>query len=158
MLTDLGWLSPRNVLAGPPIFQHLRPFAPAIKEYEPLWRALRLKKPSPDDCLAVLKKVASRRSDEPDTTEDAILLETLRTLAKHHEQGETVEHRKLAGLACGQAWVEARPPCVRDRRPRPLLPGWTISSDLAPRAEGLNSSSLCLNRCASRRYGPAKLK
>ncbi|WP_423921434.1 sacsin N-terminal ATP-binding-like domain-containing protein [Candidatus Poriferisodalis sp.] len=116
VLTDLGWLSPRNVLAGPPIFGRLRPFAPAIRGCEPLWRALRLRMPSPDDCLNVLREAAFRRQDAPDATEEAILLETMRTLAEHHARGNTVERRKLVKLALWTSigWRRDRPVYATD--------------------------------------------
>ena len=116
VLTDLGWLSPRNVLAGPPIFGHLRPFAPEIRECEPLWRALRLKEPSPDDCLEGLREIAFRRRDAPDAAEEAILLDTLRTLAEHHSRGHRVERQKLARLALwtSTGWRRDRPVYATD--------------------------------------------
>ena len=111
LLTNAGWLSPRSVLRGPPIFRDLRPFAPPIAECEPLWRALGLRRPSPSDCLDVLRQVATRRKDAPDATEEVIQLETLRALSEHHARGDTVERRKLARLALwtSQGWMRDRP-------------------------------------------------
>ncbi len=116
LLTNRGWLSPRRVLAGPPIFRDLRPFAPPIRECEPLWRALRLRRPSPDDCLEVLREIAQRRKHAPDATEEAILLETLLALAEHHARGDTVERRKLAALSLwtSQGWTRDRPAYATD--------------------------------------------
>ena len=111
LLTNRGWLSPRGVLAGPPIFGDLRAFAPPIRDCEPLWRALRLGRPSPDDCLGVLRQIAHRRKHAPDATEEPILLETLLALAEHHARGDTVEGRKLAALSLWttQGWTRDRP-------------------------------------------------
>ena len=116
MHTNLGWLSPRRVLAGPPIFGDLHPFAPAIAECEPLWRVLRLRPPSPEDCLEVLRHVARRRKHEPDETEEAVLLETLRMLAEHYSRGKTVERKKLAKLALWttKGWTRERPVYATD--------------------------------------------
>ncbi len=111
LLTNVGWLPPRSVLLGPPIFRDLRAFAPAIAGCQPLWRALRLRRPLPSDCLDVLRQVANRRKHAPDATEEVILLETLRALSEHHARGVTVERRKLAGLALwtSQGWRRDRP-------------------------------------------------
>ncbi len=116
VLTNLGWLSPQNVLAGPPIFGHYRAFAPAISDCGPLWLALRLRRPSASDCLEVLAKIAYRRRDAPDRAEEAILLETLRTLAKHLAKQNTIERRKLTRLALwtSAGWTRARPVYATD--------------------------------------------
>ena len=116
VLTNLGWLSPRSVLVGPPIFRDLRAFAPSIPDCEPLWRALQLREPSPSDCLEVLREVARRRTHAPNATEDAILLETLRTLARHHASGSTVERRKLSTLSLWttKGWTRDRPVYATD--------------------------------------------
>lgn len=116
VLTNLGWLSPQNVLAGPPIFGDLRAFAPAISDCGPLWLALRLGRPSASDCLEVLKKIAYRRQDAPDPAEEAILLETLRTLATHLARQNTIERRKLTRLALwtSTGWTRVRPVYATD--------------------------------------------
>ena len=116
VFTNLGWLSPRRVLAGPPIFGNLRPFAPSVADCEPLWRRLRLTPPSPDDCLEVLRQIARRRKHAPDESEEAILLETLLMLAEHHSRGRTVERRKLARLALWttKGWTRERPVYASD--------------------------------------------
>ena len=114
--TNCGWLPPRSLLSGPPIFGELRAFAPAIPGCEPLWSALRLRPPSPDDCLDVLRQLARYRTSAPDRTEEAILLDTLRTLAEHHAQEETVDRRKLATLALwtSKGWTRDRPVYASD--------------------------------------------
>ena len=116
LLTSLGWLPPRSVLTGSPIFGDLRPFAPAIPDCEPLWRALQLREPSPSDCLEVLREVARRRRRPPDAAEGAVILETLRTLAQHHAEGVTVERRKLSTLALWttKGWKRDRPVYATD--------------------------------------------
>ena len=118
LLTNVGWLPPRSVLLGPPIFRDLRPFAPAIAGCQPLWRALQLRRPLPSDCLDVLRQVANRRKHAPDPTEEALLLETLRALSEHHARGETVERQKLARLALwtSHGWMRDRPVFATDDR------------------------------------------
>ena len=116
LYTDLGWLSPRAVLSGDPIFGSLRAFAPKIRGCKPLWDALRLSEPSPEDCLEVLRRIASRRKTAPDEQEVAILLETMRLLARHHSGGRTVERRQLAGLSLwtSMGWTRKRPVYATD--------------------------------------------
>ena len=43
IFTNLGWLPPQGVLAGPPIFGKHRAFAPPVADTNPLWAALRLR-------------------------------------------------------------------------------------------------------------------
>ena len=116
LLTNLGWLSPRRALRGPPIFRHLRPFAPAVPECEPLWSALGIRPPSADDCLEVLRQIARGRKHAPDVTDEGILLDTLRALAERHSRGDTIERRKLATLALwtSQGWTRKRPVYASD--------------------------------------------
>ena len=115
VLTKAGWLPPRSVLAGPPIFGDHRAFAPAVEGTEPLWRTLDLREPSPDDCVAVIRTIARRRR-APDGTELTILLETLRALASHHSRGNVVKAPTLARLPL---WTSLG--WVRDRsRARPV--------------------------------------
>lgn len=137
VLTNLGWLPPRSVLAGPPIFRDLRPFAPAIPGCEPLWRALQLREPSPSDCVEVLREVARRRKHAPDATEETLILESLRTLAEHHAGGATVERRKLSSLALWTTmnWTRDRPVYATDdpvlaEGLRDRLPIWLPGGEL----------------------------
>ena len=116
VLTNLGWLPPQRVLAGPPIFRDFRPFAPAIPDCEPLWRALQLRKPSASDCLEVLREVSRRRRRPPDATEEALILETLRALAQHQASGAAVERRELSTLRLWttKGWTRNRPVYATD--------------------------------------------
>ena len=98
VLTNRGWLPPNDVLGGPAIFGDYQVFAPRIPDTGPLWRALRLRTPSPDDCLKVLRQVA-RQGQAPDIEQEAILLDTLRALASHYERGNTPQNPRLAQLA-----------------------------------------------------------
>lgn len=118
LLTNVGWLPPRSVLRGPPIFGDLRAFAPAIARCGPLWRALQLRPPLPNDCLDVLRQIANRRTHAPDTTEEVIILETLRVLSDYHAREVTVDRRKLARLALwtSNGWRRDRPVFATDDR------------------------------------------
>ena len=116
VFTNLDWQPPQSVLTGTPIFKNLRAFAPAPKKYKPLWDALRLRSPSQHDCLGVLKEIASDREDAPDEAEEAILLDTLRALSKHCEDGATVASREAKNLALwtSKGWAHDRPVYATD--------------------------------------------
>ncbi|WP_420627160.1 hypothetical protein [Candidatus Poriferisodalis sp.] len=116
ILVDESWLAPSAVFAGPPIFGDLRPFAPATRECELLWRELGLKTPSAKDCVAVIKELTYRRRRGPDRTEQAVLLETMRTLAEQLAQGDIVQREKLRRLALwtSTGWERDRPVYVTD--------------------------------------------
>ena len=109
--SNLGWLPPQAVLAGSPIFGKYKAFAPNLADTERLWVSLRLRNPSFEDCVDVVRAVArSRRSPEPD--EEAILLETMRTLESHVETGVTAPDRaKLRQLPLwtSKGWMRNRP-------------------------------------------------
>ena len=115
VLTNLGWRSPDDVLAGAPIFGNYKAFALEVKGAERLWRALGLREPSHDDCLEVLREIARQRHS-PDSGEEAILLETLRALAGYYSKGEPGKDRRLAQLALwtSNGWVRNRPVYVTD--------------------------------------------
>ena len=116
IFTNLGWLPPQGVLAGPPIFGKHRAFAPAVADTDPLWAALRLREPSFQDCIDVIRAVARKhRILGPD--DEAILLETLRVLASHAETGFTTQARaKLRRLPLwtSKGWVRDRPVYATD--------------------------------------------
>ena len=115
VLTNRGWLPPNGILAGPAIFHDYRVFAPQIPGTDALWRALRLRTPSPDDCLKVLREIARQRR-APDIEQEAILLDTLRALASHYERGNTLQNRQLAQLALwtSKGWERSRPVYATD--------------------------------------------
>ena len=129
VLTDLGWLPPRGVLAGPPIFSRYRAFAPAIADTGTLWTALGLGMPSFEDCVEVIRAIARRRGT-PGPDEEAILLQTMKALVSHAETGVTAQARaKLRRLPLwtSKGWMRDRPVYatddpvlvagLRDRRP-----------------------------------------
>ena len=111
VLTKQGWRSPANVLTGPPIFGEYRAFAPSVEGTERLWNALKLSKPSAEDCLKVLQVIARQRSEE-----EVVLLETLRALATHYVQGNILQPRKLMRLALwtSKGWMRDRPVYATD--------------------------------------------
>ena len=116
VLTDHGWLMRSAALAGPPIFGAWRPFAPSARECARLWKTLRLRTPSAEDCVAVIKKVTYRRRRKLDQTEQGPFLDTLRALARHFENGAIVEREVLRGLALwtSMGWKRDRPVYATD--------------------------------------------
>ena len=116
ILTDLGWRTPDTVFAGTPAFGPYKPFAPPVRDTEPLWRALRLKTPSLSDCIHVLRQIARRRR-RLSADDEAIQIETLRLL---HEQyassANPQDRRKLATLRLwtSQGWKANRPVFATD--------------------------------------------
>lgn len=111
IFTDLGWLPPQGVLAGPPIFGRYKAFAPAIADTDSLWRSLGLREPSLEDCLDVIRAIARKRST-PGPDDETVLLQTMRTLALHAETGVTPQVRaKLRKLPLwtSRGWMRDRP-------------------------------------------------
>ena len=136
LLTNLGWLQLRGVLAGPRIFRDYRAFAPQVQGAEPLWRALSLREPSPEDCLRVIHRIARKRSG-PGGEDETILLETLRALALHHRNGNSVSPRRLSRLALwtSKGWVRDRPVYATDdpilaKGLRSQLPLWEPGGEI----------------------------
>ena len=136
ILTNLGWLPPRGVLAGPRIFRDYRAFAPQVPGGEPLWSALNLREPSPEDCLRVIHRIARKQSG-PDGEDETILLETLRALASHQRNGNSVPPRRLSRLALwtSKGWVRERPVYATDdpilaKGLRSQLPFWEPGGEL----------------------------
>ena len=112
VLTDKGWLPPRSVLAGPPIFGDLAAFAPAVGATERLWQVLGLREPSPEDCLKVIHSIARKR-EGPETSDETILLETMRALAVQlaDENAPKLGRHRLINLALwtSKGWKRDRP-------------------------------------------------
>ena len=133
VLTKQGWRPPANVLAGPPIFGEYRAFAPSVEGTERLWNVLKLSKPSAEDCLKVLQVIARQRSEE-----EVVLLETLRALATHYDQGNILQPRQLMKLALwtSKGWMRDRPVYATDdpvlaKGLRTQLPLWEPGGDLS---------------------------
>jgi hypothetical protein len=110
--TQLGWRRPSSVLAGPPVFDRRRAFVPAVRNTDRLWDALQIRRPSFDDCLAVIAECArSRRA--PSTADQTVLLETLRLLGEKIATATMTPplRRRLGKLALWttQGWQTRRP-------------------------------------------------
>ena len=144
--SNLGWLPPQGVLAGPPIFGRFKAFAPAIADTGPLWAALRLGEPSFEDCVEVIRMVARNRRT-PGPHEEAILLQTMRALESHAETGVTTQTRdKLRRLPLwtSKGWLRDRPVYATDDPVlatglRDQLPLWEPGGELQQFRSLLNS-------------------
>ena len=112
VLTDKGWLPPRSVLAGDPIFGDLAAFAPAVAGTERLWRVLNMREPTAEDCLKVLQSIA-RKGDSPRGPDATVLLETMRAISAHYsdENSPKPDRRRLTRLALwtSKGWMKERP-------------------------------------------------
>ena len=111
VFTNLGWLPPQSVLAGPPIFGRYMAFAPAVAETEHLWATLRLRQPYFEDCLKVIRTIARKRGTLG-SADEGVMLETLRVLASHVDEIGTPQTRaKLRNLPLwtSQGWMRDRP-------------------------------------------------
>ncbi len=116
VFTNLGWLPPQGVFAGPPIFGKYKAFAPAIADTGPLWTSLRLREPSFEDCVDVVRAVARKRG-APGPEEEAILLQTMRALESHARTSVAPQNRaKLRQLPLwtSKGWMRDRPVYATD--------------------------------------------
>ena len=137
ILTDLGWLPPQAVLAGPPIFGIYKAFAPAVADTSSLWAALRLRQPSLEDCVDVIRVVARKRGI-PGPEEEAILIQTMRVLASQAEASVNRQVRaKLRRLPLwtSKGWMRERPVYTTDDQVlvaglRTQLPLWEPGGEL----------------------------
>lgn len=113
VLTDVGWQTPSQVLAGAPIFRRRRAFTPQVPGTERLWAALQIRQPTAEDCLRVVGQIArTRRTPEQDDV--VVLLETLRRLAELLSGTATTPRplaRRLAALPLWTTlgWTSQRP-------------------------------------------------
>ena len=111
IVTKLGWRPPSNVFAGPPVFGEYMPFAPQVPGTDGLWEALRLKEPSMEDCINVLRRIARGRR-ALSVGDEAIQLETLRLLVKQYSASISPENRRKLGrlsLWTTRGWQKDRP-------------------------------------------------
>ena len=109
--SNIGWLPPQGVLAGPPVFGNYKAFVPELADTDQLWAALRLREPSFEDCVEVIRSVARKRS-KPEGEDETILLETLRLLHSLVSSGITIQERsKLRRLPLwtSMGWTRSRP-------------------------------------------------
>jgi len=136
VLTNHGWRPPGLVLAGDPIFGDYGAFAIPVSGAQPLWRALNLREPSQEDCIKVIHSIARKRNG-PNSSDQTILLETLRMLSSHYTRGNTLAPRRVRSLALwtSKAWIRERPVYATDdpvlaRGLRDRLPIWKPGGDL----------------------------
>lgn len=118
VLSSAGWRTPRELLVGPPIFGRYREFAPQVPGTEALWVALQIGPPTTDDCVQVIRKVAT--SGWPLTPEDrGIVLETLRLLAELVAEPEQVPPKltkimRRLPILTTTGWTRERPVYATD--------------------------------------------
>jgi hypothetical protein len=118
ILTNVGWRPPTKVFRGPPVFGLWRPFAPQVQATDGLWKALHVRDPSDEDCVSVLQEIA-RRSDDLDVANQAVVLETLRVLARRLQHSPSARlRRRLSQLALWttKGWLRSRPVYAIDDR------------------------------------------
>ena len=116
VFSNLGWLPPQSVLAGPPIFGRYMAFAPAVAETEQLWTTLRLRQPSFEDCLEVIRTIARKRGTLG-SADEGVMLETLRALASLVDASGAPQARaKLRNLPLwtSRGWMRVRPVYATD--------------------------------------------
>ena len=113
--TNVGWLPPASVFAGPKVFGGYAAFAPSVEGTEPLWRRLNLRNPSSADCIKVINRIARKRNG-PSDDDRTILLETFRLLASSYEDGNSVPLPRMRRLALwtNRGWARERPVYVTD--------------------------------------------
>jgi hypothetical protein len=102
------WTVPEKVFWGRNIFHGNRLFVPSSKKLEPLWRALGLRQPGFDDCLAVLRGLARGHLEDHD---EATLIDTYRYLNTLLGTMTAAEKRRLSEIPlwCHGKWVKTRP-------------------------------------------------
>jgi hypothetical protein len=113
ILTNLGWRQPSQVLRGTPVFGNRHAFTPSVPSTARLWSELRVQKPAVADCVKVLFEIA-KDSQQPDTIQQTIILETLRYLAAELSRTDKPSgslSQKLAKLPLwiGEKWMRLRP-------------------------------------------------
>jgi hypothetical protein len=94
ILTDAGWMTPRDVLLGRAIFGTRRAFLSESSSIAPLWRTLGVSHPSVDDCLSVLEEIAAA-DQEPTADDRAVIVDSLRHLADHEQAFRGARRRRL---------------------------------------------------------------
>ncbi len=111
LLTDHGWLPSSSVFRGPPILGSYGAFAPSIEGAGPLWSLLSLREPGADECIDAIRGIARGRHS-PSNSQQTILLESLRALARQPEAARSPEQRrKLTTLPLWTSvgWMRERP-------------------------------------------------
>ncbi|MEV0638561.1 hypothetical protein AB0I77_27185 [Streptomyces sp. NPDC050619] len=80
VLTDQGWRRPSDCFRGPTILRGFRPFTIPDPELNPLWDALWIEEPRPEDLADVLKEIAQSGA-QLQADQQRVMLEALRSLA-----------------------------------------------------------------------------
>ncbi|MFL4905967.1 sacsin N-terminal ATP-binding-like domain-containing protein [Streptomyces sp. MMS24-I2-30] len=80
VLTDQGWRGAGDCFRGPTILRGFRPFTIPDPELNPLWDALWIKEPKPEDLANVLKEIA-QSGTQLQADQQRVMLEALRSLA-----------------------------------------------------------------------------
>ena len=80
VLTDQGWRRRADCFRGPTILRGFRPFTIPDPELNPLWDALWIEEPSPEDLADVLKEIA-QSGTQLQAEQQRVMLEALRSLA-----------------------------------------------------------------------------
>ena len=143
VLTASGWRAPGEVLAGPPVFGGHMPFAPQIDGTDPLWEALRLRQPSLNDCLRVLRGLA-RAGRDLNVDDEGVQLETFRLVVELAREAEGRDVRRKLGklpLWTTQGWKKERP-FSRPTTKHWAMPSATVSR-YGNRVASWSSSGLC---------------
>jgi hypothetical protein len=138
--TDLGWCPPAEVLAGPPIFGQYHAFVPQVPRTDRLWRTLRLRQPSLDDCVRVIRRVA-KNGIALEGGDRIVVLETLRMLADRIKTEPDITRGVKRGLASlpvftSQGWTNGRPVYTTDDAAildglGSTVPGWDPGGDVS---------------------------
>ncbi len=108
LYVDGTWAIPEKVLWGRNIFHGHRLFVQSSKKLDPLWRALGLRQPEFEDCLAVLRELAKRPLEKRD---EAALIDTYRHINSQIGTLTPTARRRLGELPlwCHGKWVKERP-------------------------------------------------
>ncbi|MBO3674018.1 ATP-binding protein [Streptomyces sp. NEAU-YJ-81] len=80
VLTDKGWQRAAACFRGPTILRGFRPFTIPDPELNPLWEALWIEEPRPEDLADVLKEIA-QSGTQLQADQQRVMLEALRSLA-----------------------------------------------------------------------------
>lgn len=105
VITNHGWRRTTVARSGPPIFGDMTAFVPAVSGAEPLWTALGIRAPGPEDAKSIIKKLARTHPLSPD--DQQIMLEALRILAS--TSPERLGRLRRQPVYVGNAWTSKRP-------------------------------------------------
>ncbi|MFD7222879.1 hypothetical protein ACFV9P_17870 [Streptomyces sp. NPDC059892] len=104
VLTDKGWQRAGDCFRGPTILCGFRPFTIPDPDLNPLWDALWIEEPRPEDLADVLKEIA-QAGPELQADQQRVMLEALRSLA---ETVTSTEGPISPGLRSKLRWLPLR--------------------------------------------------